>query len=410
MSPNRPASVEHPIEMISAYMDGRLEAEDRARVHEHLRDCAACQRILADFRALAAAARREEAPPVPSDLVERIGRRINAEPAARSVHRWRFVPRARLPFATAAAVLVLASLWVVWRGRLPGERLAESQSDVAPPTSVPLPEQAPSPQPGPVSAPASDPDGPRRVQPGVAGNLDPFGDVSRRQDAGREAVGGPAFAPSPPAPPPPMAGKPHIKKEGAALAGAPADQEENKMSAALSREAIPAPEENSDRADTATGGSQGGSGPLGLAVAPSMAGMAKSADTASMTLVFIMPEARVSVLPDSRIVLTSGDYICALPAGGPEEDKALAELRALASRRSRPTGFTPAEGQVAEPGSREMAMPRELVIPAPPGSGPLASDVAAEMHRRLRILVRQRILARAETECGPIPPTLQQIR
>ena len=400
MSPNRPASVEHPIEMISAYMDGRLEAEDRARVHEHLRDCAACQTTLADFRALAAAARREEAPPVPSDLVERIGRRINAEPAARSVHRWRLVTGARLPLATAAAVLVLSSLWIVWRGRLPGERLAESQSDVTPPTSVPLPEQAPSPQPGPVSAPSSDPDAPRRVQPGVAGNLDASGEVGQPT----------AFAPSPPAPPPPMTGKLQIKKEGAALAGAPADQEENKMSAALSREAIPAPEENSDRADTATGGPQEESGPRGLAVAPSMAGMAKSADMASMTLVFIMPEARVSVLPDSRIVLTSGDYICALPAGGPEEDKALAELRTLASRRSRLTGFTPAEGQVAEPGSREMAMPRELVIPAPPGSGPLASDMAAEMHRRLRILVRQRLLARAETECGPIPPTLQQIR
>lgn len=400
MSPNRPAGVEHPIEMISAYMDGRLEAADRARVHEHLHHCAACGRILADFRALAAAARREESPAVPSDLAERIGRRIDAEPAARSAYRWRFVPRARLPLATAAAALVLASLWVVWRGRLPGERLAESRSEVAPPTSGPSTEQPPSSQPEPVSAPSSGPDGPRRVQPGVAGNLDAPG------EAGQPT----AFAPSPPAPPPVMADKPQVKKEGAAPAGATADQEENKMSAALSREAIPAPEENSDRADTATGGPQGESGPEGLAPPPSMGGIAKPVDTEGTTLVFIMPEGRVSVLPDARVVLTSGDYVCALPSGGPEEEQALAELRALASRRSRPTGFAPAEGRVAEPGLREIAMPRDLVIPAPPGSGPLAPDLAAQMHRRVRILVRERLLARAEAQCGPAPPALRRMR
>jgi anti-sigma factor RsiW len=397
MSPNRPAEVEHPLEMISAYMDGRLEAADRASVHEHLGGCAACQAILADFRALAVAARRESAPPIPTYLLEKIGRRIDTESEARPVSRLRFLPRARLPLATAAAVLVVASLWVVWRGRIPGERLAESRSDATPQASGPSTAQASSPQPESASAPPASPNEtvPRPVQPGVAKRSDASG------DAGLTAP----FAPSPPAPPPFMAGKSEIKKDASTLGGSVADrQENNKMSAARTREAIPAPKENLDQLETATGALQGATGAEG-APAAMAAGTAKRGGPAGTTLVFILPEARVSVLADLGVVLTAGDYICPLAPGGAEEVRALAELRSFAVARRRPSGAGPEDARLAgaEPSG---GAPRELVVPAPPASGPLPAEAAAEAHRRVWILLRDSLLARAEARCGPAPPAL----
>jgi hypothetical protein len=406
MSPNRPAAVEHPLELISAYMDGRLEAADRATVHEHLSGCAACQAILADFRALAVAARREAAPPIPTYLLEKIGRRIDTESEApRPATRLRFFPRARLPLATAAAVLVVASLWVVLRGRIPGERLAESRSDTTPQASGPSTEQPPSSQPESASAPPASPKetAPRPVQPGIAGRPDASGLFGQTT----------AFAPSPPPPKPADSGRPQIKKDGSALGGAIAERQEqendNKMSAARSREAVPAPEENLDRLNAATEGLLGATGAEGPAPAAMAAGTAKPSDLTGTTLVFILPEARVSVLADLGVVLTSGDYICPLAPGGQEEVRALAELRAYAAAQRRRTGAGADDARLAEreaPGGA----PRELVVPAPPTSGPLAPEAAAETHRRVWTLLRDSLLARAEAQCGPAPPALHPER
>lgn len=368
MSPNQPIRVVHPIEMISAYMDGRLEAADRTSVHDHLRDCAACQAILADFRALAAAARREEAPPIPAYLLEKIGRQIDADSETRPALRRPFLLWARLPLASAAAVLVLATLWVVWRGRPPVEDLAESRANAVPPIPDASTGQARPTQPQSAPAPAAGADQDRPA----------------------------AFAPSPPARRPDVAGKAPmdkaaIKKEDAAPGGAVADSEAYQMGAIRTQEALPAPEGNLARPRDEAGESTRDSRAGGPAPAAAVGGVPKAAEKAGPTVVFVLPEARVSVLPGSRVVLTSGDYICALPAGGQDEVKELAELRALAARQPIP-------------------MTGELVIPAPPEDGPLDPEVAAEMHRRLRILARRSLLPRAEAECGPLPPGLEQIR
>ena len=363
MSPNRPGSAEHPKEMISAYLDGQLEAPDRERVFEHLRDCAACRELLSDFRALAAAARREGVPPVPADLAERIGRRIDAEPADRFTHRWFPLTRARLPLATAAAVLLVSSLWIVWRGRLPGESPA-------------------GPQPGAGPAPALVPDVPRAPSPS------------------RTPV---PFPPPPPPAPLPMKTAPRLEEAAPPGERVPQAQpsQEGKKAATVLREAISAPEENPDLGAAATARGQEGSAAVPQALESGAAGYAVAPATAGSTLVFVMPEGRVSILPDARIILASGDYLCTLRAGGPGEDEALAELRAEAARRTRPA---------ARSDSTAETLPGDLVIPAPPGSGPLPPDLAAQMHRRVRTLVRERLLARAEAQCGPAPPALRGIR
>lgn len=398
MSPDRLARTEHPIEMISAYTDGRLEPADRERVHDHLGRCAPCRQILADFRALAVAARREAAPPVPTYLLEKIGRRIDAESEARPAPPLRFLPRARLPLATAAAVLVVAALWVVVRGWLPGERLAESRPEAARPISGSSTEQPPALKPGPDSASQTGPEktAPQPVQPGVAG---------RPADSVGAGVTT-AFAPSPPLSPPGVAGSPMIKKDRAISVDSLADREESKASAARPREAVPAPEANLERPNAAMGEPLGATDAVGPAPAAVTWGMARSQASAGTTLVLVMPEARVSVLPDLGVVLTAGNYICALPAGGQEEARGLAQLRAYATRGRGPADAGPNEPRTADSDSREGGPPRELVVPAPPTSGPLPPDAAAETHRRIWIILRESLLARAESQCGPAPQAL----
>jgi hypothetical protein len=415
MSPDRPTNGEHPKEMISAYLDGQLEAPDRARVFEHLRDCDACRWLLSDYRALAAAARREAAPPVPADLAHRIGRRIDAEPATRFAWRRRLVTAARLPLATAAAVLVLASLWIVWRGRLPGERVAE------PPAAVPAPESAPAPglakvpttaPPAASSAPGVAAGGSGRVGSEAAGNVDAFGYAGGRHPAGWRKVGDeeasrPEARPgeAPPRVEPRLAApRKDEPTAGGKLAQEEQQQEEQKV-ARLSIGKIPPPEENSPAGAAALEPAAERSESDVLTLAPGVTERVNmEAVTTAPTLVFVMPEGRVTILPGSQVVLTSGGYLCTVPATGQDDMAAIAELRALAARGIPPAG-SPAAIATGRPGT-----PGEIVIPTPPDAGPLPPDLAAQLHLRLRTLLRERVLPRAEAQCGPAPPALRQIR
>lgn len=413
MSPNRPTSAEHPKELISAYLDGQLEAADRAGVYEHLRDCAACRQLLSDFRALAAAARREGAPPVPADLAERIGRQIDRESAARFTRRWRLVTGARLPLATAAAVLVLSSLWIVWRGRLPGEQPAGPQSDSAPaPALGPAPAQVPSPSPAPFALPPPARSGSVGIEPEVARSLDTLGYVGTREDAGsrehagRREAGRPSrLRPTVAATPPPPA---PLSSEAAPYGGA---APYSKVVPYSKKDVAPAGEKPAQEAKAAAPAPVKEESAAGiLALAPGVAGADVGSATAGTTLVFVMAEGRVSILPDAQVVLASGEYLCTVRASGPAEEGALEDLRALASRRGQKAGIAATPDEAAESGSPTGALPAELVILAPPGSGPLPPDLAAELHRRVRILVRERLLALAEAQCGPAPAALRRMR
>jgi hypothetical protein len=407
MSPNQPERAEHPIEMISAYMDGRLEAAERERVHDHLGACTPCQWILADFRALAAAARREAPPPIPAYLLEKIGRRLDAESTARPVPALsRIRPRARLSLATAAAVLLAASLWVVLRGRIPGERLAESRSNATPPVSAPSADQAPAAQPESAM--------PQKTEPAVPSPSRQAAPPPAATAPGRQAD---AFAPSPPAASPKATGLPSIKKDQATSVQPPADRDESKEETSQMKmvpsQAVPAPAERLDNADaeanrTAAGEQAAASAPAGAAT-EALGGPAKPAAASRMTLVLVLPEARVLVLPDLGVVLSAGDYVCTLPAGGQDEARGLAELRAYAAGQRRVAG-TMAAGRPAPEDSPESGEPRDLVVPAPPAGGPLSPEAATETHRRIWVLLREGLLARAEAQCGPAPKVLHPER
>ncbi len=441
MSQNRPANGDHPKELISAYLDGQLEAPDRVRVFEHLRVCDACRWLLSDYRALALAARREGAPPVPADLANRIGKRIDAEPVARFTWRRRLVTAARLPLATAAAVLVLASLWIVWRGRLPGERLAE-----APPPAPPAE----------ASAPGVAAGGDAGVGSGVAGKVGNFGYAGGRQRADwREAGDQDAGRPKAPAAEAPGGqAPPRLERTLAAPAQKPDQKKddvahdmvalEEKQTAARSVRGIPPPEANARAVAAApevapAPAQESTSGPApGTAVEPASAGVmavapgvaadvnTQAVAAAVPTLVFVLPEARVTILPDSRVNFAARNYDCTVPATGPDDTAAIGELRDLA-RQGQPAGAAAGSGPAAGAQAATAAPPAgvappaagvilpsgvsgKLIIPVPPATGSLSPDLAARMHVRLWALMRERLLARAEAQCGPVPEALQQFR
>lgn len=136
--------------------------------------------------------------------------------------------------------------------------------------------------------------------------------------------------------------------------------------------------------------------------AGALMGLAVGATDPGLVLVFPLPDARVSILPDSRIRLESGTYSCTLLAVEPAEVEALQELRASAARLDRRRPESAAASAGTSPSS-------EIVIPPPPGSDPASADLVAQMHRRVRTLVQERLLPRAEEQCGPAPAALRQI-
>jgi len=71
----------HPVELISAFLDGEADAREAAAVEGHLRSCAECRALLEDLRRLAAASAAEAVPPVPEALPARIRWRLRAHDA-----------------------------------------------------------------------------------------------------------------------------------------------------------------------------------------------------------------------------------------------------------------------------------------------------------------------------------------
>jgi hypothetical protein len=122
-----PAEV-HPRELLSAYLDDELDVDERSKVDRHLVSCEDCRVQLSALGRLARAVAGEDVPPVPADLPERTGRRLDAATVVRS-RRFGFV----LPTSIAATIAALGILVAVqWRQGRIGET----------PLPVPEPKQA----------------------------------------------------------------------------------------------------------------------------------------------------------------------------------------------------------------------------------------------------------------------------
>jgi anti-sigma factor RsiW len=102
----------HPRELLSAYLDDELAVEERMAVDRHLAECEDCRAELSALGDLARAVRDEDVPEAPADLVETIGRRLDAATVLRP-RRFRFAVPATIA-ATIAALGILVTLQ--WRG------------------------------------------------------------------------------------------------------------------------------------------------------------------------------------------------------------------------------------------------------------------------------------------------------
>lgn len=121
---------EHPHELLAEYVDGSLEADDRARVEAHLTSCSVCSEEVAVAGETRRALTALPEVPVPFGTEQRILRH------AQRGRRW------SSPFAWKAAGLAAAAVVVVGVGVYVG--------------SLPSSEEAPSGAPERVSAPAAE--------------------------------------------------------------------------------------------------------------------------------------------------------------------------------------------------------------------------------------------------------------
>jgi hypothetical protein len=96
----------HPLEALSALVDGEVAATERRALEEHLVSCASCRDVLEDLRFIARATPEEGAPPVPADLPSRIRAALDGPRTA----RW-----SRGPLLAAAASLLVAGLLALLR-------------------------------------------------------------------------------------------------------------------------------------------------------------------------------------------------------------------------------------------------------------------------------------------------------
>lgn len=138
-------SNDHPLELISAFLDGEIDSDDRALVEAHLVACEACRTLAGDLRALDAAIAAEGVPPVPSALSARISWGLRGTTAAaRRPPRRSALGRVLAVGGAVAAALILGFV-VVKEGRPPAilEQPSYDAKDLASSPSASARESAP---------------------------------------------------------------------------------------------------------------------------------------------------------------------------------------------------------------------------------------------------------------------------
>jgi len=107
----------HPVEQLSCYVDGELDAEAQAAVDRHLASCSDCRELLSDLTLIATTIERsDDVPAPPPDLARRIGRQVARETERRParIGRW----NRPWMLAAAASVMLVAVVSVLLRTEL----------------------------------------------------------------------------------------------------------------------------------------------------------------------------------------------------------------------------------------------------------------------------------------------------
>lgn len=124
-------------ETLIPYLDGRLPADERARLDRHLESCADCRTRLAEFRALLDTLNTWPAPEPSPGFTPALRARLAAEPAQpTSPWRWPRPYGRRWVYAgataLAAALLLVVVLWQPTPPPGPATPIAETPATRAP--------------------------------------------------------------------------------------------------------------------------------------------------------------------------------------------------------------------------------------------------------------------------------------
>jgi hypothetical protein len=175
---------DHPLELLSAYLDDELPVEERAPIDRHLALCPDCRDQLESLRHLSRAIAEEAVPPPPDELEARVLGRLDAL-AVVPMRRRRFVIPATIAATIAAASLVAVVTWkqggVGWPPRQEGDTRRAGTERVRDKVAAnaPVPSAEPA---GPIQTPPAPPPAPPPVeQPAVAPDRKPAGAVAKEK-------------------------------------------------------------------------------------------------------------------------------------------------------------------------------------------------------------------------------------
>lgn len=139
---NRDDATRHPVEALSALLDGELDGPARRSVESHLEECEGCRGLIEDLKTLDRAVAAEPVPAPPPDLAHRImaalpehGANRTAVPPAVTAMRVGTWFRAPMPLAAAASLTVATLVWLAWPGGSP--RIEAPGGDLPPAASIP---------------------------------------------------------------------------------------------------------------------------------------------------------------------------------------------------------------------------------------------------------------------------------
>ena len=87
--------------LLSEYLDDALDEKAKARVDEHLRTCAACQKELDSLKALVKGIGSLESVKAPADFLDQLHKRMERRSKISEIWEWLFYPlRVKIPLTT----------------------------------------------------------------------------------------------------------------------------------------------------------------------------------------------------------------------------------------------------------------------------------------------------------------------
>jgi len=93
--------------LLSEYLDDALDEKAKARVDEHLRTCAACQKELDSLKALVKGIGSLESVKAPADFLDQIHKRMERRSKISEIWGWLFYPlRVKIPLQLAGAAVM----------------------------------------------------------------------------------------------------------------------------------------------------------------------------------------------------------------------------------------------------------------------------------------------------------------